>query len=185
MKTIYLDTSVLISPYHATDPYQTQSSEILTSRKITKTTSHIGLIELSATVSRLRAANQIQLPEEVETPLSQLAFDKQVYAILLFILRHGNVTVLVPDTTLTLTLENVRLNMSSTFIDAFKLAPKILLKTLDNLHVASLHSLLNDGHTIHYMVTGDEDLLRAGKEITELTNVTVISPTDIAKLEPL
>jgi len=185
LKTIYLDTSVIISPYHTLDPYQTESASILASRTITKTTSHIGLIELSATVARLRAANQIQLPEEAESALSRLDFEKQVYTIIIFMLRHGNVRVLVPDGILTLTLENLRLNLSSMFIEAFKLAPKTLLKTLDNLHVASLYSLLKEDHVIHYMVTCDEELLRLGKKITELTNVTVTSPSDITKLEPL
>jgi len=185
LKTVYLDTSVIISPYHILDPYQTESSSILASRVITKTTSHIGLIELSATIARLRAAKQIQLPDEAESALAHLDFDKQVYTILLFMLRKGNVRVLVPDTILTLNLEHITLNMSSMFIEAFKLAPKSLLKTLDNLHVASVYSLLKDGHTIHYIVTGDEELLRMGKKITELTNATVISPTDITKLEPL
>ena len=100
-------------------------------------------------------------------------------------LRTGNVRVLAPDTILTLNLEHFTLNMSSMFIEAFKLAPKMLLKTLDNLHVASVYSLLKEGNTINYMVTGDEELLRVRKKITELTNVTVISPTDMIKLEPL
>jgi len=185
VKTVYLDTNVIISPYHILDPYQTESSSILASRVITKTTSHIALIELSATVARLRAANQIQLPDEVESALSHLDFEKQVYTIILFMLRKGNVRVLVPDTILTLSLEHVTLNLSSMFIEAFKLAPKMLLKTLDNLHVAAVYSLLKEGNTINYMVTGDEELLRVRKKITELTNVTVISPTDITKLEPL
>lgn len=185
MKTVYLDTSVVVSPYHPGDPYQAHSLSILTSQVLTKTISHIGLIELSATVSRLRVANEIQLPTEVESTLSSLDFSKQVYSILLFMLKRGDVKVLVPDIIVTLNLEDLRLNLSSIFVEAFNLAPRTLLKTLDNLHVASLHSLLKEGHSIHYMVTGDEEILKARKNITKLTNVPVTSPSELIELEPL
>jgi len=185
VKTVYLDTGVILSPYHPGDAYQAHSLSILSSRAVTKTTSHVGLIELSATISRLRARDEIQLPNEVESALSSLDFSKQVYSILLFLLRYGNVKVLVPDTVVTLNLENVRLSLSSMFVEAFNLAPRTLLRTLDNLHVASLYSLLREGHSIQYMVTGDEELLKSRKKITELTNVPVTSPTDLINLEPL
>lgn len=146
---VYLDTGVILSPYHPGDPYQAHSLSILTSRAITKTTSHIGLIELSATISRLRARDDIQLPNEVESALASLDFNKQVYSMLLFMLANGNVRVSVPDTIVTLNLENNRLSLSSMFVEAFNLAPRSFLKTLDNLHVASLYSLLKEGHVIH------------------------------------
>jgi len=185
VKTVYLDTGVILSPYHKGDRYQAHSLSILTSKAITKATSHIGLIELSAAISRLRAAGEIRLPQDVASAISSLEFSKQVYSILLFILRHGNVRILVPDIIVALNLETFRLNLSSMLVEAFNLGPRTLLKTLDNLHVASVHSLLRQGHTIHYMVTADEEVLKARRKITELTNVPVISPRDLASLEPL
>lgn len=185
MKTVYLDTSIILSPHHRGDPYHAESLSILTSRGLSRITSHIGLIELSSVVSRLRARGEIQLPSEVESALSSLDFDKQVYSILLFMLRRGDVKVRVPDALVNLRLGETEISLSTMFIEAFNLAPRALLKTLDNLHVACLLGLLKEGQSIHYMVTGDEELLKSRKRITELTSVPVASPRDLATLEPL
>lgn len=185
MKTVYLDTSVILSPYHREDPYQAESLSILTSKRLSRVTSHIGLIELSSVISRLRARREIRLPTEVESALSSLDFDRQVYSILLFMLRRGDVRIMVPDIVVSLHLDDIELSLGRMFIEAFNLAPKALLKTLDNLHVACLLSLLKEGHPIHYMVTGDEEMLKARSRITELTNVPVTSPPDLVRLEPL
>jgi len=71
------------------------------------------------------------------------------------------------------------------FVEALDLAPKALLRTLDNLHIASLIGLLKEGHGIRYLVTGDEELLKARKTVTSVTSVPVISPPDLIKLEPM
>jgi len=183
VKTVYLDTSVILSPYHRGDSYRAESSSILASRGLTKAISHIGLIELAATVSRLRARKEIKLPDEVESILSSLDLNKQVYSLVLFMLKHGNVRVQVPDTIINLHLEDIEVSLSSMFVEAFNLAPRTLLKSLDNLHVASLLSLSKEGQVIHYIVTGDEELLKARKKIVELTNIPVTSPRELVSLE--
>jgi len=56
---------------------------------------------------------------------------------------------------------------------------------LDNLHAASLISLLREGHNIHYLVIGDEELLKVRRAVTYSTNIPVVSPQDLVKLEPV
>jgi N-dimethylarginine dimethylaminohydrolase len=71
------------------------------------------------------------------------------------------------------------------FVETFTMAPRTLLRTLDNLHLACLLTMLREGQTIHYMVTADEELLKARKKMTELTSVPVASPRDLLNIEPL
>jgi ribosomal protein S13 len=167
------------------DPYQSASESILASRNLVKAISHIGLIELSSTISRLRAREELQVPKEVEKALSILDFGKQTYSLLLFMLKHGDVKVLVPNALIKLHLNGFDVKMSTMLVEALDLAPKALLKTLDNLHVASLTSLVKEGHSIHYMVTGDEELLRVRKTVTNITGIPIVSPQDLVKLELL
>lgn len=185
MKTLYLDTSVILSPYHQGDPYQAESLSIATSEGLTKITSHIGLIELASAISRLRSRKEIQLPPEVESSLAPLDFNNQVYTILLFMLKRGNTRVMVPDTVVNLQLGDMELSLSTMFVETFNMAPRTLLRTLDNLHVACLLTLLRERQSIHYMVTADEELLKARKKITELTSIPVASPHDLTNIEPL
>jgi hypothetical protein len=167
------------------DPYQSAAESILASRNLVKAISHIGLIELSSTISRLRARKELQFPEEVEAALSSLDHAKQAYSILLFILKQSGVTILVPNALIKLHLNGLEVRISSMFVEALDLAPKALLRTLDNLHIASLIGLLKEGHSIRYLVTGDEELLKARKTVTSVTGVPVISPPDLIKLEPM
>ena len=185
MKTVYLDTNTLLSPFHAGDPYQSEAASILAYLKMIKVISHIGLVELSSTISRLRARRELQLPEEVEAALSSLELSKQAYSILLFILKHSGVTVLVPNALIRLHLNGFEIRMSSMFVEALNLAPKATLRTLDNLHIASLIGLLKERHTISYLITGDGELLNARTRITNATGIPVVSPQDLIKLEPL
>ncbi len=185
MKTVYLDTNVILSPYHMGDPYRSAATSVLASRNLVKAISHIGLTELSSTISRLRARKELQLPEEVETVLLSLDVERQAYSILLFMLKRSGITVLVPNALIKLRLNNHDIKVSSMFVEALNLAPKALLRTLDNLHIASLIGLLKEGHSIHYLVTGDEELLKARRTVTNVTGIPVLSPQDLIKLEPL
>lgn len=185
MKSVYLDTNVILSPFHTGDPYQPSAASILASNRLVKVISHIGLIELSSTISRLRARAEIQLPNEVERALSSLDQSKQTHSILLFILKHSGVTILVPNTMIKLRLDGFDIRISSMFVEALDLAPKALLRTLDNLHIASLIGLMREGHNIQYLVTGDEELLKARRAVTSATGIPVVSPQDLVELEPL
>jgi len=111
--------------------------------------------------------------------------NKQTHSILLFILKHSGVTILVPNTLIKLRLDGFDIRISSMFVEALDLAPKALLRTLDNLHIASLIDLPREGHNIQYLVTGDEELLKARKTVTSATGIPVVSPQDLAELEPL
>jgi len=133
----------------------------------------------------MRSRKEIQLPPEVESSLASLDFNKQVFSILLFMLRRGNTRVMVPDTVVNLQLGDIELSLSTMFVETFNMAPRTLLRTLDNLHVACLLTLLRERQSIHYMVTADEELLKARKKITELTSIPVASPHDLINIEPL
>jgi len=146
VKMIYLDTSVVLSPFHMGDPYKSAAGSILTSKNLVKAISHIGLIELSSTISRLRARGELQVPKEVEKALSSLDFSKQTYSVLLFMLKHSGVKVLVPNALIKLHLNGFNIKISTMLVEALDLAPKALLRTLDNLHVASLIGLVKEGH---------------------------------------
>ena len=185
MKTVYLDTSVILSPYHQGDPYQAESLSIIASEGLTRITSHIGLIELASAISRLRSRKEIQVPPEVESSLASLDFSKQVYSILLFMIKRGDIRIMVPDTVVNLQMGDIELSLSTMFVETFNMAPRTLLRTLDNLHLACLLTMLREGQSIHYMVTADEELLKARKKMTELTSVPVTSPRDLLNIEPL
>jgi hypothetical protein len=133
----------------------------------------------------LRSREEIQLPPEVRSSHAFLVFNKQVYSILLFMLRRGNTRVIVPDAVVNLQLGDMELSPNSMFVETFNMAPGTLFQTLDNPYVACLPTLLREGQSIQYMVTADEELLKARKKIAELTSIPVTSVHDLIKIEPL
>ena len=72
------------------------------------------------------------------------------------------------------------------FSKAYQIAPFFSLRTLDNLQIASALNLKEIRNIdIDYFATTDENILNQAKKILELTNLTIIHPKDLIKIEHL
>lgn len=181
MKTIYVDTSVLIAKYKPNDELFEVSQKILELRKFKSIISHISLIELVSVISRQFI--YFKFKGEVGERMRLLNFKEKVLFSLNYIIQDNDLLVLQHNSFEKLPF----ITESQIYADygrALILAPDTKLRTLDNLHIASAKNitLLKDEY-LYYFVTGDNEILSKKKEISEYLGTLVISPFDLIKIE--
>ena len=77
-------------------------------------------------------------------------------------------------------------DMLASYWLAINTGSKTGLKTLDNLHI-SIASLIYNiiGEKIDYFITGDVGILQKSKELKDFTDLSVVTPEIVIKVEGL
>jgi predicted nucleic acid-binding protein len=181
LKETYLDTNVLLSPFHAGDSFASESLRILRTRRIYKVTSPVTLVELCATVSRLRREGTLAFEKQIEESLNRLGPSEQVYALALFFLSFGSVKVIGMDTVAKAPFDDLSFATLLEFMEACRIAPLTLLRSLDNVHIAAVKVMKRQGRTIDYLVTCDKGILGRREELRRTVDVPVLSPAELVE----
>jgi len=163
IKSIYVDTSVIVARYKPGDPLYNDSNALF-QREYRFVVSPLVLVELYSVFSRIRP--YIRLPK----PLKGVALNSLVR----FVIDDCKLTVMY-----NLLIARIRegaCRVPLEYIYAMRLAEALRLRALDLLHVAQA-SLLNG--EVEALVTGDEELLERRERIKELTGLSVASPREL------
>jgi len=185
LKKVYVDTNVLLAAFHTKDPYHNYANAILSSAKLEKVISPLTLAELTSVISRLRKNNSLKLPDNIEDKLSKISFEKQVYSIALFIIRHANVSIEGLNLALPINLNGMTFKAPTEFLEAHRIAPTTQLRSLDNLHIAVASMLLKRGTALNHFTTCDEKMLNLRDVLVEMLGIPITSPEELAKIEGL
>ena len=181
MKEIYLDTNVLLSPFHAGDPFAAQCLQILRTKRIAKVTSPLTFVELCAVISKLRHEGVLVLERQIEDRLSKLKPSGQVYALATFFLSFGSVKIAGMDTVVETSFDGFSVTTLLEFMEACSVAPSTLLRSLDNIHLAAVNIMVRQGRTIESFVTCDRGILERGEELKKVIDVPVVSPAGLVE----
>ncbi len=181
MKTIYVDTSVLIAKYKPKDELFEVSQKILERRKFKSLISHISLIELVSVISR--QFNYFRFKGEVAERMQILNSKEKVFFSLNYIIQDNDLLVVQHNSFEKLPFITES-QLYADYARVILLAPDVKLRTLDNLHISSAKNItLLKNENLHYFVTGDNEILSKKKEVGEYLDTLVISPADLVKIE--
>ena len=181
MKLFYLDTNVILTRYAPDEPQHEAAKKIVRevdAGNLAAVTSVLTLVEIASVTSRAHErfaeASGAMKREEIAA-----AFLLRVASIrnLIFIPTGGEISTKIAE-------HHVKL--PALLAVALEIAPKIGLKTLDNLHLAAavIASRIY-GQKIDYFATLDEEILKHREEVRALIDASVFTPAELVEMENL
>lgn len=174
MSIIYVDTSIIIAKYKKQDEYYKYANQILNPDKNKKCISHITLVELSSVLSR--NIDNIHLSEIEE--LDALSDKEKILFMIKYIIADcgfkiynftglNEISSIIPKD-----------QISMDYQQAINISMKSKLRTLDNLHFATVKNIVTfKGINIEYFLTGDHEILE-NTEISDILDMQIIHPKE-------
>ncbi len=181
MKSVYVDTSVLIAKYKTNDKIHNPSVKILTSINANFVISHISLVELASVISR--QIENINFNKEIDEKIGQLNFKERIMFLLNYIVHDNKLQIIQHNgfENLPFITEN---QIFSDYSRAMIQSADTSLRTLDNLHLGAAKNLMVvKNYKIDYFVTGENEILSKKRIISQYLDILVISPHDLVRVE--
>ncbi|MHA2364843.1 MAG: type II toxin-antitoxin system VapC family toxin [Candidatus Hodarchaeales archaeon] len=176
MKSIYLDTNVLLAKWVKSDPFYYESQKIITSIEKTQIKGYFsgfGLAEVASVVERQVSKfnlNQFKGSLAIE-------FVKAIREI-------NNLTITEIFTPVNLLINDQKTVLSIIHLKTIEVAHKVKLKTLDNIHISIITLLMQyQGKKIDYFTTGDKEIISKGNEIKLNFGISVVDPSEFVRIE--
>ncbi|MBN1329307.1 MAG: hypothetical protein JXA54_07520 [Candidatus Heimdallarchaeota archaeon] len=179
MKSLYLDTSVLLARWAPLDIHHSSSMLIhtaISSGKIIGYISDLSIAEVASVVERQQQKFQLDLTSKVHLALEYV---KRIRLI-------PNIIIINTSSVSDVTIAQKSTPLSTIFWKSIDVAITSKLKTLDNIHLAigsSFFSLI--GRKLDYFVTTDYEILATGQKIEQTYDFQVVSPEKLVKKETL
>ncbi len=184
MKSIYIDTSVILAKYKPNDNIHGDAKIMFKSKKLKHIISHITLIELASVISR--NFKQIKIGDLASKELLDFTFREKVYFLLRYILEENLLNIFHYNGKDSIPYFEALESIFSDYSQAIFLAPISKLRTLDNLHIASLKNIIfSKNLSINYFVTGDEEILKNRNKLKSYLDLLIVSPQTLIELEAL
>lgn len=187
MKTVYLDTSIILSLIKHDEPIYPLVKIITNQKHLEFVTSTIGLLELFTILARqydliLDEIENLNL--DFKGKFSKLTKSEVIQLIIEFLFMKINLKLLSD-----LIPEPLSIFDPPPSIDPIKklginISHQVNLKTLDNYHLSTVW--YHDNFTnkkIAYLVTGDDEFISKSAMLKLQINFLVLHPTDFVKLE--
>lgn len=179
MKTLYLDTNVMLSKWVLTDPFHEDSKKIINAiqnSKIKGLFSGLGLAEVASVVER----QQEKFSGEIE---KELKLGTEFIKKITMITNLEICDIIYPINSI---IANENKELSIIHWQCFEVASKIHLKTLDNLHIAIITLLEKiKGKKIDYFITSDKEIVSKANQIKKEYGFAVLQPNQLVTLEGL
>lgn len=185
MKAAYIDTSVVIAKYKKNDPFYAAAKTLLEGRTVRCISAPITLVELAVVITRQRHVILVEdNMEDVKRALTGLSEEDQIHVLTQFIVLDNPIEYYSHLGSERLFYEAWEIEMVSDYATAIMFTPKLRLKCLDTLQIASLKNIiLAKGEKVDYFVTNDQELLDRRREISKLIGVTSVDPETLLQLE--
>jgi predicted nucleic acid-binding protein len=172
---LYLDTNVILARWAPQEAHHSDAKKILQAveeGKAEAVTSTLTLLEVVSTTSR--AFDRFKDAKPMKREEISGAYLKRV-------VNTRNLSLIPFGGDVTLNVDDRGVNVPALLAVALEVASKTGVKTLDNIHVASVYVASRiSGHRVDYLVTLDEDMLRRRTEIEGLTGVKVAAPGELS-----
>ena len=188
MKTVYLDTNILLTLLRHTEADYQDVIELAKQKHLNFVTGTISIIELSSVLSReFNILKKGLQDHETSVPFKELVQfpkDEQLIVIIRFLLEWFHTSILddlSPEIGLS-THSFFKIN------PVFRLASRqshiTELRSLDSVHFATA-KLYDDilGIRIHYLVTADGNFLAKRAECQSVSNILIVNPQTLIDLE--
>lgn len=176
---IYVDTSVIISAYKPNEKAHNLSLRIANLDGVSKVGSYTLIAELIAVISRLYGSSQVRLPSSLQEILSKLRETERSYALVNAMIADWNISFpTVGFEAVQLNLGGVKLPVPEVVAEACSIAPLLLLKTLDLMHIAGAKIINDSSRDLKYFVTLDKDILNCRDKIRSLVGFQTLSPEE-------
>lgn len=170
MKSVYLDTNIILAKWALKDPYHQASKKIIAAieeKKINGYFSGFGLAEVASVVERQKTKFLSHIPNGLSLGIEFIKFIRNINNLEIIEIIHP---------------ANLLVSGKKTIISAVNLrviytAANLRLKTLDNVHISIL-DLINriTDKTIDYFITGDKDILGKRTEIADKFQLHITNP---------
>lgn len=182
MKNIYLDTAIIISYIKKDDIFYPLSKKIMDSNIINRIGSTITVIEISSVISR--QFNNLEFSETKISNWNELNLVEKKSLIISYFLNILPIKFYYCSGSEKFKIQEKWIEFHLSFSKVYRIAPFFSLKTLDNLQIASALNIKEIRNVdIDYFVTTDETILNQAKKIQEMTDLTILHPKDLIKIE--
>ncbi len=184
MKTVYLDTNILLTLLrHAEDEYN-HVIELAKQKHLNFVTGTITIPELSSVLSREYDSIKEGINELEKLELESLTVEEQIKVLIRFLLEWFHTTILEDLSPEPGIFVNTFFRINPIFKLAYQQSYRIKLRSLDNIHFATAR-LYDEflGRRIYYLVTSDRNFLSKRAECQAISKILVINPQTLADLE--
>lgn len=159
----YVDTGIIISRYMPNDPMH-KASELFFKKDLEMYITPLGLTELYSVLSRTK--DQLSLSKEVKANVSLLS------TLVNFIINHCNLTLVSAPYTVLIEFGDLSIRTSVEMAMSYMLAEKLMLRSLDLLHIATCQ-ILKMEKGLDVFITTDEDIHLRREIIRKETGIKV------------
>ena len=160
----YVDTSIIVARYKPNDPLHEVSENLFKLSEATLYISPLTVVELHSVLSRVR----------VDTSIEGLT----LHSLIHFIIKDCRLHVISIPLLAKRSIASYEIAAPVEYYLAIRLSHQLKLRTLDLLHIAYA-SLLRRKGIANILITGDEDILKRGREIHATTGVLVKDPENL------
>ena len=163
MVTVYVDTSIIIARYKPNDPLHSIANRFF-EKDYDFIISPITIVELYSVLSRIKPF--LKFKEELK--------NANIDTIVAFIIYDSKLRIVTRSFMPSMQILGKKFRVPLEYRLAMKFAEKLQLRTLDLLHIAYAYMLRD---MLDYVVTGDDDVLKARELIKQCTGLEVVSPS--------
>ena len=179
MKTIYLDTNVLLAKWSPNYPFHKESGQIISATEMGTIATVFSTIGLCEVVSVVKRQEMKFLPKSDPKPSMTIEFIKRIRTI-------KNLTIFNDNIKIDVSIAGIRTEILSTYWKSIEIASKIGLKTSNNIHLATEIVFQRvTGRQIDYFVSADKMIILEARTIKKAIGVTVVTPDQFLVLEGL
>lgn len=184
MKTVYLDTNIILCHLRKEEDYFEDAQIIRKQKHLKFVTGTITLVEISSVLSRLME-NMIETAESsLKEKIISVSNTKQIQLLVDYLINYTSVEIIEEPEIELFNLFQKRVKINLLYKLAISHSSKVKMKTLDNIHFATARyyeSFLQN--KISYLVTADDDFIKKGKNYREHSEILIIHPRDFVSLE--
>jgi predicted nucleic acid-binding protein len=164
----YVDTSVIVARYKPDDPLHEASENLFKLSEAVLYISPLTIVELYSVLSRVR----------IDVSLEKLT----LHSLIRFIIKDCRLQVVSIPLLAKRSIAGYEVVAPVEYYLSMSFSHQLKLRTLDLLHIAYA-SLLRRRGIANTLITGDENILKCGKEILATTGVLVKDPLKFTNLK--
>ena len=180
---LYIDTNILLSQYDSSDTFNQINKKLLMQTDIIFVTGIITLLEFKSVIGRMWREKKVHVNEKMMNILKELSEFQQIEALIKYCFKTFNVKLIPTSGIAKLDFNNEIYEIDKNYFISLRLTPKIALRTLDILQIASAINIkFFSDYNVEFFITNDEKILKYSSDIRSLTQIIPISSEKLANL---
>jgi predicted nucleic acid-binding protein len=180
---IYVDTNILIAAANNKDPFHSEAVKIFQQTDLEFITGIITILEFQTVIGSLWRSKSLQTNPTIAKHLKKLSEYHQIKAITEYFLSIYPIEVVAIPAIEKYKIKSQEYEINNTMALALKISPRIPLKTLDIIQIASaLKIKMLSSKKIDFFLTNDMTITKNTNNIKQAVNFIPITSNELKNL---